>query len=1356
MILIGAVVRLPADARPTDRRSPVGRVLGLREPPAVVQAVSAPARVARVAAVKGSKEAEAWALGFSQARKPGWDQVTPAGQTVLLRYLRRTGWTVAGAPVDTQGKPVITQLAALDVTPEGQGWAVGNGMIFRRDGSGDWRLDPGASAVTRNQLYDVSLGSDAGGAFGYAVGANLTLLKLTDAGWQADVVNGSLPTPNNAAPSLVSVTTVDRDRAWAVGTINNALLVMRRTASGWSRQLTGKQLFDSAPSLLTGSGAGSVNQFAHGTGAAANTSGAWLTGELQPVDATKPAGDPSTSDRRRPFALRFEESSGTFTSYCPRIYQASSSQIESTIDVCDRPFPFATGDLPAVDVVDGPEAFAGGFGLFHFVDGVWRREANVVGYVGSLSFASPREGWMSTPGNVFSVAGLLATSSSTVLGHWTTEPDAVRIRRWPQPARTTLESVSVAPGSSEAFAVGATGTILRHTPGIGWDRLPSGTAQNLHGVAWSDQRTAWAVGDGGTILRFDGDAWAADPASGSLTRSPLRAVAFAASGRGWAVGAGGTILRFDGRAWSTDPASRTVSARALSALAVAGGDAIAAGDQGTVLVSRGGGPFVAQADLPVMLRSGQEGRAPNLLSVAGLPDGTAFVGGARSVLLERRPGGDFVPSAMPAIEGSIHSLAARRVGEKIRLLASVGTGSARYSSVGLADAVGSPFAGTTAGWMDLGAERPAASTPELDAPAQRDAVYGFAFDAAGTAWAVGGIPPDVADDDGHARATATGSVWRIGLDADPTPSPAETAVRLPALPGVVGFAFLGDSACATGSCAAVTGSGSRADVVVSTALQAIDSAARDGAVSFVALGGDMRREGSPDELEPVRGLMDDVRVPVYAALGDRDLAGGLPLSGYYQRVFAGRPAPWGTGRAPGGFLPVRLGAEADRERASTHYAFDYRPAGRPLLRMVFLDTSRSVLAAQLQLQNPPEDQTTWLAGVLADARSRALPVVVVMHQPFVAPANTNADAAALTPVIATGPTAAVLASQGGTNRLLASVPGDVPIGIFGGAGGPLDGWRPEAGAYHSWQFVTIEPEPGGRAAVSLRSMPVLESVALSAPGGRSATAGGTLRFSGLGRLPDVGGAHAQGRAPDPAASSATYMSFPFAAVCGSPGAVAGACTPADVVVPWHRFACDDPSVCAFVREDPSRPGLPYRDPAGRLVADQTSGLMCAFKPGSATVTLEAGVVGARLPVTVTGGEGPCIPGRLVAPPPGGRLVPASDHVARVEAPRDPRTPPNLGRTRLPDTAAVGAVLPPIINPAPAPPAGGGGQREEQREAASERADMRALPTGHKASAGGSEFAAAGAAGLALMFAAARRRRVAAAAVPLTGNNRRVV
>lgn len=100
--------------------------------------------------------------------------------------------------------------------------------------------------------------------------------------------------------------------------------------------------------------------------------------------------------------------------------------------------------------------------------------------------------------------------------------------------------------SDSAWAVGDTGTLLRWD-GTQFQPMGSGVAETLFGVWGSSDRDVWAVGDLGVILHYDGSTI-------SRLANPLGTVRLSAIwGSGpqdvWAVGSSGSVLHWDGASW---------------------------------------------------------------------------------------------------------------------------------------------------------------------------------------------------------------------------------------------------------------------------------------------------------------------------------------------------------------------------------------------------------------------------------------------------------------------------------------------------------------------------------------------------------------------------------------------------------------------------------------------------------------------------------------------------------------------------------------------------------------------------------------------------------------------------------------
>jgi hypothetical protein len=502
-----------AESRPPAPAPGKPGAAGISGSLATMQPVNVPARVARIAEVPGRGGAEAWAIGQMIGYKPGWSR-TGAGQVVFLHYLAGQGWMVDGPPVDATGKPINPVLANFAIAPNGEGWAVGGqGTMLHHTPGGGWVQVPLCPEVTCSDLTSISLVGNGASLRGYAVGAQSTVLVLNAGSWTIDAV----PVVSTSPIGFAAVAAINPDQALAVSDSSSRSLQMyERTPAGWTRQTTGNALFDNAPAVSNGN----ANLSAFGSAAAATPDGkVWVSCGLVPDDFLNTLGDPAVGDKVRPFAMLFDPAvpagqQGRFTSYCPKIYSLTNSVVQVQ-SLCDQPFPVSPLDLASLSVVGG-EVFGGGAGLFHFRNGGWYREPDAAGYLTSISFATPTEGWVATSGNAIGLSSI-ASSSSFTIGHFTSRPEPSMLARWPNPTTNTLYDVAVSPDGQRALAVGDDDTTMLYRSGIGWDKLTRRVLTDLRGVAWSSNDRAWAVGTHGTITPFDGTTFSEDNASSSAT-----------------------------------------------------------------------------------------------------------------------------------------------------------------------------------------------------------------------------------------------------------------------------------------------------------------------------------------------------------------------------------------------------------------------------------------------------------------------------------------------------------------------------------------------------------------------------------------------------------------------------------------------------------------------------------------------------------------------------------------------------------------------------------------------------------------------------------------------------------------------
>jgi len=1344
----------------------------------VMESVNAPARIVRIALRPGSGGSEAWAFGYTSSIGSERQPADALGQLVFLHYLSDSGWQLDDVPRDGSGQVANPRLTSLAVTPGNEVWAVGaDGALVHHTPGGGWSLLNSGAGVT---LESISLTASGGGAVsGYAVGDQkagaITALRLNGGAWQPDsATNLSGKTPDLVS---VSVSPTNPDEAWAVsGDSSTSLVILHRTSLGWQQVTTGEAMFDSPPAPTQNdgtpqgraTGTSTQNQAASGGAVTVTGTGAWVVGRMQPTDATHPFGDVQTGDASRPFAVQLTAGGGgvsgyTAKSYCPALDTVAVNTASATTGtasqqlLCDDVFPLAAFGLTAVQSFDSGETFAAGMGLFHFTGGHWVRETDPVGYLSDLSLASPTEGWVSGTGSNAISGG--AFSETIAVGHWTTQPTVPGMARWPEALQKSLEAVALDPGGSgQALAVGDDGAATRYLPGHGWQQLFTGNALTMHAIAWPATNSAWAVGNGGWVMHWDGASWSASqvPLAGPLDQRPnLYGVAFSDAAHGWAVGEGGGIYAYSGGRWHVDQARDPANPTLYTVVTTARGAVVAAGAQGSVLVHQGGGWAPDSGAHALATQPGSP--APDttqpvstFYASAALPDGTVGLGGSYGMLLVGQPGG--LHRTEKTVDGTITALALTGSGGSYRAVAAVSPrSSTKFVGGQLGTTQGWTMLEDGGGWHDIEFGHDLTMWTSTDTAAQRDAVYGIALEPGSLrGWAVGGYPALTADDDNRSyeRGTSSSSAYRIDVGGDPTPPSSGTALPDQPTTGFT-FAFLGESACAGGVCGAALGSGPMSDVVLLEAQQEIDQVSP----SLTLFGGDMRRAGLPEELGEFKRFIGGWTMPTYAAMGPQDLVTGLDTgqvfpgapsqslpgsNGFYTAAFAGQPAPWGNGPAPAGVTPKTVAADgtADTTRARTHYAFDYAPDGLPpQARFIVLNTSEGTL--EKSNENPPMSGTStqldWLGQQVDAAKAEHLPAIVVLNQPPTDPrgvrsdSSTLVDGAAFDATILQHQPAAVIAS-GIRANLAGTVPTtSVPLFISGGAGSPLVGDKLALhGDYHSWLLIGVDPAhpaPSGQASVTVQSMPVLEGVALNvAPHAGSLLggipAGAPAGVRAFGRLPDAGLGNLNGGNPDPAQSNAQDMVVPdpeVSAIGCLPGQDNPYCTVPGAVQPYHRFWSEDPSIADFVQPCPgaNNPIFACKDPSGALTEDDQDGFLCTFQPGKVWIDAVVGIHKAREQITVTPGSGSACNGFVPTPVKHNpiKVVPPVNIVAPAPVPQPQPIPAPPVRAHHPvpfhpfNTNLVPAVLPPpvpvLAAAPPLPAAGTAAKKEEEREKAFE-------------------------------------------------------
>ncbi len=176
---------------------------------------------------------------------------------------------------------------------------------------------------------------------------------------------------------------------------------------------------------------------------------------------------------------------------------------------------------------------------------------------------------------------------------------------WTPQSVPSTQQLRALDGYSEnkILAVGNGGTILLYN-GTSWQSIPGITSKDLYGVWWAKDNEAFVAGKEGLILHFDGTNWTPMD-SGTTTR--LRNIWGTSAKDVFAVGDGGLILHYDGTSWSemTSPTAYTIQSTWGSAsdnIYAVGGATSSEGEGGFIILHYDGTQWTTQKALPSPLR----------------------------------------------------------------------------------------------------------------------------------------------------------------------------------------------------------------------------------------------------------------------------------------------------------------------------------------------------------------------------------------------------------------------------------------------------------------------------------------------------------------------------------------------------------------------------------------------------------------------------------------------------------------------------------------------------------------------------------------------------------------------------------
>jgi len=160
------------------------------------------------------------------------------------------------------------------------------------------------------------------------------------------------------------------------------------------------------------------------------------------------------------------------------------------------------------------------------------------------------------------------------------------------PTSSNLNSVAVVGNTtttptllnSDAWAVGNGGVIIQWN-GTNWSTFYSPTSTNLYDIIMVNSNLGFAVGgnsNSGIILQYSNGNWSIMSTGFSINAALYGVTADSSGSPAWAVGADGTILKWDGNQWSQSSSPTNNTLRSV-AMVHGSNNAWAVGDGGAII-----------------------------------------------------------------------------------------------------------------------------------------------------------------------------------------------------------------------------------------------------------------------------------------------------------------------------------------------------------------------------------------------------------------------------------------------------------------------------------------------------------------------------------------------------------------------------------------------------------------------------------------------------------------------------------------------------------------------------------------------------------------------------------------------------
>lgn len=443
----------------------------------------------------------------------------------------RTGVQIqeAWAVGNLGGTATNENLNAIHCTSSSNCWAVAdNGVIVYWNGSA-WTQDPFVAAENLNGVYCADAANCiAVGDPGGAAAQRPYTLRLSSGAWNAQ---------NNTALSinqpLNGIFCFAGGTCWAVGDPDNAVnerpLILYWNGANWTRNNSNLN----------------INRALNGvTCTAANN--CWAV------------GDAGTGATERPLILWWDGAN-----WQRRNSSLNVNQNLNAVHCFDANNCMAVGDNGVSYFWNGANWTARNTGTGENLNGVWCMAVNscfAVGDNGTLLQWSGGANWAAvTSGTTENLNAINCTSASDCFA----VGDNGTVLRW----NGTSWSSTVTPA-----LLRWNGTIWSDASGL----LAAGINRDLRSVTVLSYTDGWVVGETGgnavapcpnnraRIGRWNASSWACDASSPSNRN--LNSVSGVSYNDAWAVGAGGSIVRWNGAAWNEQNATQAITGRELHAV----------------------------------------------------------------------------------------------------------------------------------------------------------------------------------------------------------------------------------------------------------------------------------------------------------------------------------------------------------------------------------------------------------------------------------------------------------------------------------------------------------------------------------------------------------------------------------------------------------------------------------------------------------------------------------------------------------------------------------------------------------------------------------------------------------------------